>query len=78
MKKFVIVAVIVVAVLAFLFLRNGEESFELVEYEIHPLVEAARAQIGVVTSYGTGYYAGGYPPEDSGACADVVVRSFLG
>ena len=43
----------------------------------HPLVDAAREQIGVVTKYDTSYYAGGYPPADRGACTDVVVRALL-
>jgi len=43
----------------------------------NPLVEAARAQIGVVTAYDTSYYQGGYPPENRGACTDVIARAFL-
>lgn len=39
------------------------------------LVESARKQKGVVTSYDTGYYAGGYPPENTGACTDVIERA---
>lgn len=38
----------------------------------YSLIEAARNQIGVVTKYDTSYYQGGYPPEDSGACTDVI------
>jgi len=41
----------------------------------HPLVEAAKNQIGVVTKYDSSYYQGGYPPEDSGACTDLVERA---
>lgn len=40
------------------------------------LVTAARAQIGVVTKYDTAYVSGGYPPDDSGVCADVLWRAF--
>lgn len=40
-----------------------------------PLVDAARKQIGVVTSYDTSYYKGGYPPSDRGACTDVIARA---
>jgi uncharacterized protein len=43
--------------------------------ETHPLVESARSQIGVVTKYDTGYYSGGYPPADRGACTDVVEQA---
>ncbi len=39
------------------------------------VVVAARAQIGVVTSYSGGYHSGGYPPEDTGVCSDTVVRA---
>lgn len=39
------------------------------------IVHSARAQIGVVTSYDTSYYGGGYPPSDTGACADVIWRA---
>ncbi len=42
------------------------------------IVQSARAQIGVVTSYDTSYYAGGYPPESTGACADVPWRALQG
>lgn len=42
------------------------------------IVASARAQIGVVTSYDTSYYAGGYPPDDTGACADVPWRALQG
>lgn len=40
-------------------------------------LNAARDQIGVVTEYDTSYYSnGGYPPEDKGACSDVLWRAF--
>jgi len=42
---------------------------------INALVASARSQIGVVTSYDTSYYRGGYPPDDSGACTDVIERA---
>lgn len=41
----------------------------------HPLVESARKQIGVVTKYDVSYYEGGYPPDDRGACTDVVEQA---
>ncbi len=43
----------------------------------NPIVASARKQIGVVTKYDSGYYQGGYPPEDSGACSDVIIRALL-
>jgi uncharacterized protein YijF (DUF1287 family) len=42
------------------------------------IVESAREQIGVVTSYDIAYYTGGYPPEHSGACSDVIWRALQG
>ncbi len=39
------------------------------------LVESARTQKGVVTSYDTGYYSGGFPPPNTGACTDVIERA---
>lgn len=47
-----------------------------IEYlDSHPLVDAARRQIGVVVKYDSSYYQGGYPPEDRGACTDLVERA---
>ncbi len=42
------------------------------------IIRSARAQIGVVTSYDTSYYVGGYPPEHTGACSDVPWRALQG
>jgi len=40
------------------------------------IVLSARSQIGVVTSYDAGYYGnGGFPPDDTGACTDVIWRA---
>lgn len=47
------------------------------EKNVNPIVKSARKQIGVVTKYDTGYYQGGYPPDDSGACVDVIIRALL-
>ncbi|HEY0661088.1 MAG TPA: DUF1287 domain-containing protein [Lysobacter sp.] len=45
-----------------------------------PLVAAARAQIGVTTTYDPAYvrlpYPGGDVPRDRGVCTDVVIRAF--
>jgi len=41
----------------------------------HPLVDAARKQIGVVIQYDGKYYNGGYPPNDRGVCTDVIERA---
>jgi uncharacterized protein len=47
-----------------------------------PLVEKAKEQIGVTTSYDPAYkkmaYPGGDVPKESGVCSDVVVRAFRG
>jgi uncharacterized protein len=46
------------------------------------LVDAAREQIGVTTSYDPAYrnliYPGGDVPKETGVCSDVVVRAFRG
>lgn len=42
------------------------------------IVENARRQIGVVKSYDTSYYSGGYPPDNTGACSDVLWRALEG
>jgi len=39
------------------------------------VVNAVRDQIGVVIAYDNQYYAGGYPPDDRGACTDVIARA---
>jgi len=39
------------------------------------ILQSAISQIGIVTEYDTSYYANGFPPENSGACADVVWRA---
>lgn len=71
--------VVLVLVLALSITLSGCDfgtSFDGVDTDqTHPLVESARKQIGVVTKYDTGYYQGGYPPEDRGACTDVVARA---
>jgi uncharacterized protein YijF (DUF1287 family) len=44
-----------------------------------PMAEAARAQVGVTTSYDPAYrklaYPGGDVPADTGVCCDVVIRA---
>ncbi|MGF1656659.1 MAG: DUF1287 domain-containing protein [Verrucomicrobiales bacterium] len=46
----------------------------------HPLVEAAREQIGVTMTYDPGYATLDYPngdiPRDRGVCTDVVIRAY--
>ena len=46
------------------------------------LVKAARAQVGVTTSYDPAYvglkYPGGDVPRDRGVCTDVVIRALRG
>lgn len=42
------------------------------------IVESARAQIGVIKGYDVSYYSGGYPPENTGACTDVLWRALEG
>jgi len=40
-----------------------------------PIVAMARKQIWIVKKYDTSYYSGGYPPDDSWACSDVLWRA---
>lgn len=42
----------------------------------HDILEGAKNQIGVTTSYDGSYFADGYPPEETGVCTDVIWRSF--
>lgn len=42
------------------------------------IVNAARKEVEQRTSYKSGYYAGGYPPETEGVCTDVVWRGLMG
>lgn len=53
----------------------GGSGVKIVHLKSHPLSEAAKSQIGVVTSYDTSYYQGAYPPTDRGACTDLVERA---
>ncbi len=56
-------------------LSQPETQISIFHQPSPPVVAAARAQIGVVTAYDTGYYSGGYPPEGRGACTDVVEQA---
>ncbi|PID70116.1 hypothetical protein CSB37_03850 [bacterium DOLZORAL124_38_8] len=38
-------------------------------------LQEVKKQLGVVTKYDAGYYQGGFPPNDRGACTDVVERA---
>lgn len=40
------------------------------------LLDGARAEAEAAPIYDSGYYEGGYPPEDRGACTDTVWRAF--
>lgn len=40
------------------------------------IVRGARNDAEAMPTYDTGYYQGGYPPSDRGACTDVVWRAF--
>lgn len=42
------------------------------------ILVSAKTQIGVVTEYDTAYYQGGFPPENKGACSDVLWRTLKG
>lgn len=55
--------------------KNISQDKRYAYLESQVLVESARRQIGVVTRYDVGYYQGGYPPDNSGACTDVIERA---
>lgn len=74
MKKRLIIVIFIIGV-SFNTYNFLQKSISLTPTNI--IVEAARAQIGVVTKYDTSYYSNGYPPNDRGACSDVVVRALL-
>ncbi|MBT1171925.1 DUF1287 domain-containing protein [Bifidobacterium sp. MA2] len=40
------------------------------------IVKGARADAEAAPTYDDGYYQGGYPPDDRGACTDLVWRAF--
>jgi len=42
------------------------------------IVKAARVEAKKRTKYKSGYYEGGYPPEDEGVCTDVIWRGLMG
>ncbi|MDH3324783.1 MAG: DUF1287 domain-containing protein [Candidatus Peregrinibacteria bacterium] len=84
MKKYILIISIALATTLFIILPHETKEKivkilpEKTKYlQTHPLVESAKKQIGVVAKYDTGYYAGGYPPEDRGACTDVITRALL-
>ena len=78
-KLLFIFALIIICVIVFS-CQKKSDSFnglfsENVSESGNPLVISARKQIGTVTSYDSSYYIGGYPPEDTGACTDVIERA---
>jgi uncharacterized protein len=74
MKKIFLLTVLTISLVLFGCTDGWRNSGNVGENDpdTHPIVAAARDQIGVVTKYDTGYYSGGYPPADSGACTDVI------
>lgn len=40
------------------------------------ILDGARAEVMAAPVYDAGYYEGGYPPDDRGACTDTVWRAF--
>lgn len=53
----------------------SKSKVEIKHLKSHPLSDTARSLIGKVTSYDTSYYQGAYPPDDRGACTDLVERA---
>lgn len=44
--------------------------------DLHDILEGAKKRVSKTKFYQDGYYAEGYPPENTGVCTDVVWRSF--
>lgn len=44
-------------------------------YDLEDIIEGARGEIENKTKYKSGYYEGGYPPENEGVCTDVIWRA---
>ncbi|MBS4537251.1 DUF1287 domain-containing protein [Clostridium sp. D2Q-11] len=44
--------------------------------DIEDILQGARNEIKNKTVYRSGYYKGGYPPEDEGVCTDVIWRAY--
>ncbi|SCZ02408.1 DUF1287 domain-containing protein [Alkaliphilus peptidifermentans] len=42
------------------------------------IVMAARKEVEKKTKYMSGYYAGGYPPNEEGVCTDIIWRGLMG
>lgn len=83
--KFIILALIISAVLAYFSVAQLANPKTQPPLEIpntasakaKAFVEEARAQIGVVTEYDTSYFSNGDVPGDRGTCADVIWRALL-
>ena len=58
---------------------QNEEAKQADDGPSHPLIEAARSQVGVTTHYDSGYaaldYPGGDIPMERGVCTDVIIRA---
>ncbi|MCK4782067.1 DUF1287 domain-containing protein [Candidatus Parcubacteria bacterium] len=44
--------------------------------DLHDILEGAKKRVGQTKFYQDQYYMGGYPPENTGVCTDVIWRSF--
>ena len=53
------------------------KKYNEIKRDNNPILLSALKQIGVVKEYDTNYYNGGYPPDDKGACSDVIIRALL-
>lgn len=81
---FIICSIIILIISSIYYIKNSNQiekynnNYILEDKKnINKIVASARKQIGIVTKYDTGYYEGGYPPENSGACVDVIIRALL-
>lgn len=93
MKKIIIIIFFIVVIFLFYFLKdllltNPYADLPIIQStydqdndgidDFADLFFSAKKQIGIVTKYDTAYFSEAYPPEDKGACADIIWRSFEG
>ena len=85
--RFFIILLLIIAVLSgytyYLFENdnyvNEKTPFNAEKYETGmKIMMAARAYINTDLKYDSGYFSGGYPPDNLGVCTDVVWKAFQG
>ena len=79
-RLFILIGILLFSVATGLLIRGFVREDRLVvdvavSEEAMLIVEGARAEVENKTWYRSGYYQGGYPPDDEGVCTDVVWRA---